>query len=48
MERALKKAGKEVELVKLKGEDHYLSSGETRLQTLKLLDEFIREHLGPA
>ncbi len=45
MERALKKAGKDVKLVKLKGEDHYLSVGDTRLETLKLMDAFVREHL---
>lgn len=46
MESALKKAGKSVRLVKLKGEDHWLSGGETRLQALKELDAFVAEHLG--
>ncbi|MCI5045770.1 MAG: S9 family peptidase [Aquisalinus sp.] len=48
MERALRREGKQVELVRLRGEDHYLSSSETRLETLKLLDAFVQEHLGPA
>ncbi|MFZ5617029.1 MAG: alpha/beta hydrolase family protein [Pseudomonadota bacterium] len=46
MESALKKAGKNVRLVKLKGEDHWLSSSETRLQALRELDAFVAEHLG--
>ena len=35
MRRALKEAGKDVELLKIDGDDHYLSSGETRPQALK-------------
>ncbi|MEM8935736.1 MAG: prolyl oligopeptidase family serine peptidase [Pseudomonadota bacterium] len=46
MKRALEKAGKPVELVELKGEDHYLSSSDTRLATLVALDQFVREHIG--
>jgi len=45
MERALTQAGKQVELVKLKGEDHWLSVADTRLQTLREMDRFIAEHL---
>lgn len=45
MENALKRAGKSVELVKLKGEDHWLSSASTRLQTLEAMDAFIALHL---
>ena len=45
MHRALKRADKQVELVKLKGEDHSLSVAETRLQTLREMDRFIREHI---
>lgn len=45
MARALKKAGKKVELVRLKGEDHWLSVADTRLQLLKTLDAFLAEHL---
>ena len=45
MKRALEQAGKQVELVKLKGEDHWLSVADTRLQTLREIDRFISEHL---
>ena len=45
MRRALRDANKSVELIKLKGEDHWLSSAETRLQTLREMDRFISEHL---
>ncbi|MGF1543661.1 MAG: alpha/beta hydrolase family protein [Parvularculaceae bacterium] len=46
MERALRKAGKDVRLVKLKNEDHWLSSAETRIQTLRELDRFVSAHIG--
>jgi dipeptidyl aminopeptidase/acylaminoacyl peptidase len=46
MNRALKRAGKEVELVKVKGGDHWLSTSETRLETLRALDAFVGNHLG--
>ncbi len=45
MERALRRADKHVELIKLKGEDHWLSVADTRLQTLRQMDRFIAEHL---
>jgi len=45
MRSALKRAKKDVELVVLKGEDHWLSGAETRLQTLKEMDRFLAEHL---
>jgi len=45
MERALRQAGKQVDLVKLEGEDHWLSVADTRLQTLREMDRFIAEHL---
>ncbi len=48
MEDALKAAGKSVALVKLKGEDHWLSKSETRLQTLRELDRFVAETIGKA
>ena len=48
MEKALKEAGKSVEFVRLKGEDHYLSNSETRLETLKALDAFVARTIGPA
>jgi acetyl esterase/lipase len=47
MESALKKAGKSVRLVKLKGEDHWLSVNDTRLQTLRELDAFVSAAIGP-
>lgn len=45
MERALQRADKDVELVRLKGEDHWLSVAETRLQLLQEMDAFLKEHL---
>lgn len=45
MERALERADKPVELIKLKGEDHWLSVADTRLQTLREMDRFVAEHL---
>lgn len=45
MLRALRKADKKVRLHELKGEDHYLSYAESRLDTLRALAEFIEEHL---
>ena len=45
MHKALRKAGKDVEFVKLKGEDHWLTQEETRIETLRLLAAFIDEHL---
>ncbi len=46
MERALEKAGKDVTFIRLKGEDHYLSTGKTRLATLKALDSFVKKSIG--
>jgi len=45
MYRSLKRHDKPVELVKLEGEDHYLSRSETRLQTLESVLGFIDKHL---
>ncbi|MEL7285006.1 MAG: prolyl oligopeptidase family serine peptidase, partial [Pseudomonadota bacterium] len=45
MRNRLRSADKDVELIKLKGEDHWLSGAETRLQTLIEMDRFITEHL---
>jgi dipeptidyl aminopeptidase/acylaminoacyl peptidase len=45
MEDALKDAGKDVEFIKLDGEDHWLSSGETRLATLKAIEKFLKKNL---
>jgi dipeptidyl aminopeptidase/acylaminoacyl peptidase len=46
MERALRAAGKSVQLVELEGEDHWLSVAATRLELLKAVDGFLAEHLG--
>ncbi|MEQ8936544.1 MAG: prolyl oligopeptidase family serine peptidase, partial [Amphiplicatus sp.] len=48
MEDALRSSGKNVKLVQLKAEDHWLSSSATRLQTFKEMDAFVTEHIGPA
>ncbi len=45
MDKALRKAKKDVEFVKLKGEDHWLTQEETRIETLRHLAAFIDEHL---
>jgi dipeptidyl aminopeptidase/acylaminoacyl peptidase len=47
MATALRKAGKPVELVVQKGEDHWLSRGETRLQTLESTMAFVEKHNPP-
>lgn len=44
MRNALKAAGKAHEYVELKGEDHYLSRAETRLQMLKAVVTFVEKH----
>ena len=44
---AMKHAGKEVELVPLKKEDHWLSRSETRLQMLQTSIAFLRAHNPP-
>jgi len=44
---ALKKAGKKVELVTLKKEDHWLSRGETRLQMLRSSVAFLEANNPP-
>ncbi len=44
---ALKRAGKAVEFVKLKHEDHWLSRAETRLQMLQATVAFLRKHNPP-
>ncbi|MEL7113908.1 MAG: prolyl oligopeptidase family serine peptidase, partial [Pseudomonadota bacterium] len=45
MKNALERAGKDVRLVKLQGEDHWLSVADTRMKTLVEMDKFISEHL---
>ncbi|MEL6567961.1 MAG: alpha/beta fold hydrolase [Pseudomonadota bacterium] len=44
MNRALRRADKDVELIKLRGEDHWLSTSETRIATLEAIDAFLDEH----
>jgi dipeptidyl aminopeptidase/acylaminoacyl peptidase len=47
MADALKRAGKPVEFVTMKGEDHWLSHGETRLQMLTAAVAFVEKHNPP-
>jgi pimeloyl-ACP methyl ester carboxylesterase len=47
MGKALRKAGKVVELVTLNGEDHWLSKSATRLEMLQRASEFIRKYNPP-
>lgn len=46
MEAALTQAGKPVEFMRLSGEDHWLSSSDTQLATLRASAEFIEQHIG--
>lgn len=48
MANALKAAGKPCELVRLEGEDHWLSSGATRTKMLGEIEKFLGKHLGKA
>lgn len=45
MRNALRSAGKQVELIRLKGEDHWLSVADTRMQTLRAMDDFLAKHM---
>lgn len=45
--KALKRAGKPVELITLQGEDHFLSRGTTRLQMLQATVAFLEKHNPP-
>jgi dipeptidyl aminopeptidase/acylaminoacyl peptidase len=45
MKDRLRDAGKNVKLVQLKGEDHWLSSSETRLVALEAMGEFLAKYL---
>lgn len=47
MAKALKKAGKPHDFIKLKGEDHWLSTEKTRIAMLEELGGFLAKHLGP-
>ncbi|MBT8141031.1 MAG: prolyl oligopeptidase family serine peptidase [Gammaproteobacteria bacterium] len=44
MLKAMRKAGKQAELITLKGEDHWLSSSETRLELLKSVSDFLDQY----
>ena len=46
MHKALKRADKDVTFVQLKGEDHWLSYGDTRLAALRAVAEFVERHIG--
>jgi dipeptidyl aminopeptidase/acylaminoacyl peptidase len=47
MYTALRRAGKNAELVTLNHEDHWLSRSETRLQMLQSSIDFLRTHNPP-
>lgn len=47
MERVMRRAGKSVELVTLKNEDHWLSRSETRLQMLEATVRFLEQYDPP-
>jgi dipeptidyl aminopeptidase/acylaminoacyl peptidase len=47
MERALRRAGKPVELITLDGEDHWLSRSSTRLAMLQATVAFVERHNPP-
>ena len=46
MQRALEKAGKPVQFIRLDGEDHWLSEGDTRIQTLRAMADFVEANIG--
>jgi len=46
METALKRAGKDVTMVEMKGEDHWLSDGDTRIEALHAMSDFVDSHIG--
>lgn len=45
MYQALRSAGKDVEYVSIRGDDHWMSQAETRIEMLRAVAEFIEEHL---
>jgi dipeptidyl aminopeptidase/acylaminoacyl peptidase len=47
MADALMRAGKSVDFVTLKSEDHWLSRGETRLLMLEAVVAFLEKHNPP-
>lgn len=44
--RALERAGKQVEFVKLDGDDHYLEYADSRIKLLKEVERFLAAHIG--
>lgn len=46
MENALKRAGKNVTFLELKGEDHWMSDGDTRIEALRAMSSFVEQHIG--
>ena len=46
MRNALNRENHPVQLIRLKGEDHWLSDSATRLATLTALSAFVEEHIG--
>jgi len=45
MAKALRLGGKSVTLLKIPGDDHWLSGAETRVQALKAIDTFLQANL---
>jgi dipeptidyl aminopeptidase/acylaminoacyl peptidase len=43
--RALERAGKQVQCIAIEGDDHYLSRSTTRIQLLKLTEQFLAKYL---
>lgn len=46
MEAALRKAGKSVQMVRIDGDDHYLSLEQTRLRVLSEVETFLAKYIG--
>jgi dipeptidyl aminopeptidase/acylaminoacyl peptidase len=46
MEKALRKAGKKVEFVRMPGDDHYMSLEQTRLRVLQEVEKFLAANIG--
>ncbi len=46
MDRALRRAGKDVTFVQLKNQDHSLLRPETRVEAMQAMEAFVRAHLG--
>ena len=46
MESALKKAGKDVTYLRMKGDDHSLSNSDNRRTALEAMSKFIAKHIG--